>query len=68
MKRKVDDKMNTYREWLPRGYRESYGKYKVINIEVQRMVMVAKMEASNRWDREFGRSFYNKKKLWKDSE
>ena len=67
VKRKVDEKKKTFGEWLQRGDRESYERCKAINVEVKRMVKDAKKEASNRWGREFGRSFEeNKKKFWKE--
>ena len=62
VKRKVDEKKKTFGEWLQRGDRESYERCKTINVEVKRMVKDAKKEASNRWGREFGRSFEENKK------
>ena len=67
VKRKVDEKKRTFREWLQRGDRERYERCKAINVEVKRMVKDAKKAANNRWGREFGRSFEeNKKKFWKE--
>ena len=67
VKRKVDEKKRTFREWLQRGDRERYERCKAINVEVKRMVKDAKKAANNRWGRDFGRSFEeNKKKFWKE--
>ena len=66
VKRKVDEKKRTFREWLQRGDRERYERCKAINVEVKRMVKDAKKAANNRWGRDFGRSFEENKKFWKE--
>ena len=57
VRRKVQEKKKVYGEWLQHGSRERYGRYKTINVEVNRMVREAKRAANYRCGHDFGRSY-----------